>query len=252
MDRIDRIKKEYKLRGALSLFHPVYPVHPCLNLLMAIVRKSFLLLLLLVLWTNSPLSAQNADDGAAQYKALRQELIKRGNEDQKYRDELATLMKELAGADGERVMKSFVALIKKQNKIDKRNMKRLEEMIARYGWPTKRMVGKEASESAFLIVQHADLVSQQKYFPLLKAAAMKKEARPDHVAMMEDRMLMGEGKKQIYGTGLRTDDVTKELKLWPIENEEEVDARRAAVGLPPMAEYLKMMGLIYTPPKKNN
>ena len=65
-------------------------------------------------------------------------------------------------------------------------------------------------------------------------------------------MLMGEGKKQIYGTGLRTDDVTKELKLWPIENEEEVDARRAGVGLPPMAEYLKTMGMIYNPPQKNN
>jgi hypothetical protein len=175
-----------------------------------------------------------------------------GNEDQKYREELVARMKELSGPDKEGAMKRFVLVVKKQNKIDKRNMKRLEEIIGRYGWPTKSMVGKEASESAFLIVQHADLVSQKKYFPLLKAAALRNEARPDHVAMMEDRMLMGEGKKQIYGTGLKTDDVTKELKLWPIENEEEVDARRARVGLPPMAEYLKMMGLIYTPPKRNN
>jgi len=201
---------------------------------------------------NSPLFAQSAGDGAARYKALRQELIKMGDEDQKHRDELVARMKELSGADGERAMKRFVEVVKKQNKIDKRNIFRLEEIIARYGWPTKSMVGKEASDSAFLIVQHADLSYQKKYFPLLKEAALRNEARPDHVAMMEDRMLMGEGKKQIYGTGLKTDDVTKELKLWPIENEEEVDARRRAVGLPPMAEYLKMMGLIYTPPKKNN
>lgn len=63
---------------------------------------------------------------------------------------------------------------------------------------------------------------------------------------------MGEGKKQIYGTALQTADVTKELKLWPIENEEEVDARRAAVGLPPMAEFFKVIGLQYNPPKKHN
>jgi hypothetical protein len=175
-----------------------------------------------------------------------------GNEDQKYREELVARMKELPGPDKERAMKRFVVVVKKQNKIDNRNLKRLEEIISRYGWPTKSMVGKEASESAFLIVQHAGLVYQKKYFPLLKAAALRNEARPDHVAMMEDRMLMGEGKKQIYGTGLQTADVTKELKLWPIENEEEVDARRASVGLPPMVEYLKMMGLIYTPPKKKN
>jgi hypothetical protein len=31
-----------------------------------------------------------------------------------------------------------------------------------------------------------------------------------------------------------------------------VDARRAAVGLQPMVEYLKMMGLQYIPSKKNN
>ena len=66
---------------------------------------------------------------------------------------------------------------------------------------------------------------------MLKAAATRNETRPDHAEMMEDRILIGKGKKQIYGTGLRTDDLTKELKLWPIENEEEVDVSRAAVGL---------------------
>ena len=80
-----------------------------------------------------------------------------GNEDQKYREELVARMKELSGTDGERAMKRFAVVVKKQDKIDKRNMERLEEIIGRYGWPTKSMVGKEASESAFLIVQHAAL-----------------------------------------------------------------------------------------------
>jgi hypothetical protein len=176
-----------------------------------------------------------------------------GDEDQKHRDELEAQMKELAGPDKERAMKRFVALVKKQDAIDKKSMKRLEALIARYGWPNRSMVGKQASEAVFLIIQHAEHQYLKKYFPLLKAATAKNEARLDHAAMMEDRILMGEGKKQIYGTGLKTDDVTKEVKLWPIENEEEVDARRAAVGLPPMAEYLKtVFGLKYTPPKKKN
>jgi hypothetical protein len=217
-----------------------------------LVQKSRLALLLLLLCAHSPLAAQNAGDTAARYKALQRELIRMGNEDQRHRDELVARMKELSGAGGERAMKKFAEVVKKQNRIDKRNLKRLEEIIGRHGWPTKSMVGEEASEAAFLIIQHAEFAHQKKYFPLLKAAALRNEARPDHVAMMEDRILMGEGKKQIYGTGLKTDDVTKELKLWPIEDEEGVDARRRAVGLPPMAEYLKMMGLIYTPPRKNN
>jgi hypothetical protein len=217
-----------------------------------IARQLFLILLFSVLCANSPLAAQDAREGDAEHQALRRELIKMGNEDQKYRNELVALMKRLPEPDNRQVVKKFVAVGKKQTAIDKKLMKRLEEIIQKYGWPTISMVGAEASGAAFLIVQHADLTFQKKYFPLLKQAAAQKEARPDHVAMMEDRMLMGEGKKQIYGTGLRTDDVTKELKLWPIENEEEVDARRAAVGLPPMAEFLKAIGLTYTPPKKNN
>ena len=217
-----------------------------------LLKSRLALLLLLLLCAHSPLAAQNSGDTAAAYKALQRELVRMGNQDQRHREELVARMKELSGAGGGRAMKMFVEVVKKQNRIDKRNVKRLEEIIARHGWPTKSMVGEEASEAAFLIIQHADLVYQKKYFPLLKAAALRNEARPDHVAMMEDRMLMGEGRKQIYGTGLKTDDVTKELKLWPIEDEDGVDARRRAVGLPPMAEYLKFMGLIYTPPKKNN
>ena len=218
----------------------------------SLARQLFLVLLCLGLCASSPLAAQNARKGDAAHQALRRELIRMRNEDQKYRDEMAVLMQKLSGPDGEQEMKKFVAVAKKQEAIDKRLMKRLEEIIGKYGWPTISMVGAEASEVAFLIVQHADLTYKKKYFPLLKQAAAQKEARIDQVAMMEDRMLMAEGKKQIYGTTLATDEVTKELKLWPVENEEEVDARRAAVGLPPIAEYLKLFGLKYNPPKKNN
>ena len=211
-----------------------------------------LLTFLLLLCANSPLPAQNTREGATLYKALRRELIRMGKEDQKYRNEMIVLIKKLSGPDGKRVSKQFEAVVKKQDAIDKRNMKRLEEIVRQYGWPTRSMFGAEASGAAFLIVQHADLDYQKKYFPIIKEAASRNEARPGDAAMLEDRILMNEGKKQIYGTQLRTDDVTKELKLWPIENEEEVDERRAAVGLMPLAEYLKTFGLEYSPKKKSN
>ena len=67
--------------------------------------------------------------------------------------------------------------------------------------------------------------------------------------MMEDRVLLGEGKKQIYGTQLRSGrDTGGQWVLEPIEDEAGVDARRAAVGLPPLAEYLKAFGLEYKTP----
>jgi hypothetical protein len=38
------------------------------------------------------------------------------------------------------------------------------------------------------------------------------------------------------------------LVLEPIEDEEHVDRRRAAVGLMPLKEYLKHFGIEYQPP----
>ncbi|HKC85737.1 MAG TPA: DUF6624 domain-containing protein, partial [Blastocatellia bacterium] len=65
-------------------------------------------------------------------------------------------------------------------------------------------------------------------------------------------ILTREGKKQIYGTQLRLNQKTQVMELYPIEDEENVDARRAKVGLAPLAQYLKKaFGIDYVPPKKN-
>jgi hypothetical protein len=216
------------------------------------MRKLFLAVLLLLLPAAGPLFAQGANDGDPRYRSLRRELLKMEEEDQRHRTELFELTKKLAEPGGQRLMNEFAAFVKKQDALDEKNRRKLDHIVAGYGWPTISMVGKEASEVPFLIAQHGDLAYRKKYFPLLKAAVAKGEARPDHAAMMEDGILMKEGKKQIYGTAMHADDVTKGLELWPIENEEEVDARRASVGLPPMAEFFKVMGMTYTPPKKNN
>jgi hypothetical protein len=112
------------------------------------------------------------------------------------------------------------------------------------------MVGKQGSLTAFLVIRHADPDYQKKYFPLLKEAVSKGEADPVDAAYLEDRILMREGKKQIFGTQLHTNEVTKRIGLWPIDDEEGVDARRASLGLEPLAEYLKRFGLEYKPPKK--
>lgn len=179
---------------------------------------------------------------------LRRELLKMQKEDQKYRRQASEVEKLKLAPD--EMQKRVSALWEKQAKADKKNIKRLEEIIGKYGWPGRSLVGKDGSVTAFLIVQHADLQYQKKYFPLLKEAVSKGEADRDDAALLEDRILMREGKKQIYGSQLHFNEVTKKLELWPIEDEEGVDARRASVGLEPIAEYLKRFGLEYKPPKK--
>ena len=191
--------------------------------------------------------AQNQSTGQIN-ESLRSELLKMQEEDQKYRKQTLEIEKSILSPDEKE--KRLAALMEKQSEADKRNIKRLAEIIEMYGWPGNSLVGKDGSLTAFLIIQHADLEYQKKYFHLLKEAIGKGEANPSYAAYLEDRILMREGKKQIYGTQLDRNEVTKKLELWPVEDEEHVDARRARLGLEPIAEYLKRFGLEYKPPIK--
>ena len=96
--------------------------------------------------------------------------------------------------------------------------------------------------AVFLVIQHGSKALREKYFPLVKASAEKGEITLRAVAMMEDRMLMENGKKQKYGTQLISYN-NGPLQLHPIEDEANVNQRRAAMGMEPIEEYLKQFGL---------
>jgi hypothetical protein len=196
------------------------------------------------------LFAQTDSSNRVVNKSLQQKLLKIGREDQKYRIEMNALMGKLSGADGKKAAQRLQLIGEKQKDLDRRNLQQLEEIIKLHGWPAKSLVGKEACNAALLVIAHAELSYQKKNFPLIKAAAEKNEAHAVNVANLEDIILTGEGRKQKYGSRLHLNEATQKMELYPIEDEENVDARRASVGLPPMTEYLKLFGLEYTPPKK--
>ena len=188
---------------------------------------------------------QRQSKQSSELKELRAELERMLDEDQKLRTQTSDIEKKYG-----RNSRELAALWAEQEAIDKKIFRRLEEIIKQYGWPGESLVGADASLSAFLILQHADYEYQKKYFPLVKEAQRKKEIDPSNVALLEDRILMREGKKQIYGTQLTWSEKTGRYELYPIEDEDHVDLLRASVGLQPIAEYLKTFGLEYVPPRK--
>ncbi|HZF40345.1 MAG TPA: DUF6624 domain-containing protein [Blastocatellia bacterium] len=195
--------------------------------------------------------AQNLG-AASPNEAVRRELVKMGDDDQKHRQEMMDLMNRLASSDSEKVAKKWKQAVEQQNALDSRNQQRLDEIVKEHGWPKRSVFGEDASGVAFLVVQHADLDYQKKYLSLIKEAVAQKEARQSDLAMLEDRILIREGKKQIYGTQLRLNQKTQLMELYPIEDEENVDARRVGAGLGPLAQYVKKaFGIEYAPPKKN-
>lgn len=125
--------------------------------------------------------------------------------------------------------------------IDIQNKVKIESILEKYGWIEQSKIGEKAADGIFYVVQHTDLEFKEKYFPQLKKLAAIGEASPIRCAMMEDRILMLQGKKQIYGTqannNLRPD---KKLAIWPIEDPSQVNILRKKLGSP---QRLKKMQL---------
>jgi hypothetical protein len=124
--------------------------------------------------------------------------------------------------------------------VHRENARRLTEILDAYGWPKISLVGKEAGEAAWLIVQHAigDPALMRRGLALLTDAVGAGEASPVHRVMLEDRIRVFEGRGQRYGTQLDWDD-GGELSPSPLEDPEGVDARRESVGLPPLADDVR-------------
>lgn len=124
-----------------------------------------------------------------------------------------------------------------EEKNMKENQKQLLELLEKYGWPTTSEVTEYAAAGAALIINHATYELRSKYFPLLEEAFQKGEAQPLRYAKMKDRLLVEEGKEQVYGTQVRFEGRSK--KPYPIIKPEQVDRRRAKIGLGPLRPYLK-------------
>jgi hypothetical protein len=129
--------------------------------------------------------------------------------------------------------------------VDVENTQRMKEIIEQIGWPMQSQVGTDASHMAWLLVQHADhdLEFQRKCLDLLKAQP-DGEVRMAHIAYLEDRVRVSEERLQLYGTQFYVDEAGK-LGPKPIEDPDNVDARRDAMGLESLNEYACEMEQFY-------
>ena len=120
---------------------------------------------------------------------------------------------------------------------DSLNLNRLKELIAEYGFPTWEKVSYDYALCAWLVAQHADSAFLHMYVEQLKKAVADNNANPANLAYMIDRDLMNRNLTQLYGTqfiGVYNDEGVMENMLWPVENMEQLNARREHMLLPPM------------------
>jgi len=217
-------------------------------------RRFDLLALVSMIAIAAPLAAEEQSHDsrpklvAVQDDALRRELLSMTEEDQKARMEM---MRELADAGtpiGSHIDThdpTYVATMKKVSTklavVDGKNRAQLKEIVELHGWPSISLVGKDGAQAAWMLVQHADADREfQKACLALMGALPDGEIDKQAVAYLTVRVLVGEKKPQRYGT-----QMDGEFKPAPLEDPENVDRRRAEVGLPPLAEYIKMSKEMY-------
>ena len=157
---------------------------------------------------------------------------------------LAHELLEMSQADQEMRTKAQKSTDEWDDSIDSRNTARLKEIVAEIGWPTISKVGPEASQAAWLLVQHAYAKPEfmKQCLELMKQTPG--DVRPTNVAFLEDRLLTMEDKPQIYGTQFR--NIGDGWEPFPIEDPEYVDERRASVGLGTLAENEARIKAAYT------
>lgn len=125
---------------------------------------------------------------------------------------------------------------------DKIHTERMKEIVAEIGWPTISKVGVEGADYAWTLVQHidrkVDLDFQVRCLQLMKEA-LSGEVDITNIAYLEDRVRVNQDRGQLYGTQFNRIDGKYIPKL--IEDEANVDARRALIGMGPLQEQIDMM-----------
>jgi hypothetical protein len=142
--------------------------------------------------------------------------------------------------------KAMRAIFDQMQVVDTANQARLDELVERHGWPLAKDVGEKAVLGAFLVVQHARREYMSRYQPMIEKSVERGDLPKWEFARFDDRLRMRSGMPQRYGTQTNTDEkgITT---FWQIEDEANVDKRRAEVGYGPLAEHAKRHKVQYVP-----
>lgn len=191
-------------------------------------------------WTKTIDKLQKQMDiSSANYdKPLQKKLLEIYTEDQGIRGDFMKIYKD-PNSDKKKI-DSIGKLMRKKDSI---NLIKVIKILDEKGWVGKDVVGAQANQTLFLVIQHSDLKYQQKYLPMMREAVKKGNANPGNLAYLEDRVALREGRRQIYGSQSSKNKTTNKLHISPMIDPDNVDKRRAEVGLGTMAEYAAKMNI---------
>ena len=171
-------------------------------------------------------------------KGLQIELIKMYVDDQAARDNLMQDIISKYNIDSTQITKNGGVL------VDERNRNKLKEIFEEHGFPTRRLVGKDAMQGIFLMIQHSDgdREWQKSQLANIERAVKNGDLDGQTYAYLYDRIKVNSGEKQLYGTQFeKVDPINKTVELAETEEIENLDKRRMEIGMMPIEMYKAFM-----------
>lgn len=142
----------------------------------------------------------------------------------------------------QRIRKEIASNAGKIAENDKKNLQIIESIISKHGWLGQKDIGMKANATMFMVIQHADLKTQEKYLPLLKQAVADKKLLAANYAMLVDRIEMKNKRPQIYGTQILTEKGIS--NIYPLLNPDSVEVWRQYLGMfTSLQSYAKMFNV---------
>jgi len=195
----------------------------------------------------------------AQTKCLTQDEIKRftdqveANGLRSFNKKLNEQLNKLAAKQQERLQhnvadnKSDDTILKTLRTARETNTTELCSILKQNGWPTRDLVGEDGARSMFYLLRNSATDELQRdLLPVIIAAVKKGEVGKASFAAYIDRLRTNAGLKQIFGTQATMQNGF--LVLFPISDEQHVDARRKQYELSPLKEYMRGLEQLYRLP----
>jgi hypothetical protein len=190
-------------------------------------------------------AAAAAPTRSSEDEALRAALLDLKQRDQAARAAMIELMQSATPNEGGgfQISTEDYKIMQAVQEIDAESTAFLKSMVAERGWPTISEIGEEGAGAAWLLVQHADTdpVFQEQVLGLMEPLVDAGEAKGAHFALLTDRVLLAKGEKQVYATQFETSPDGKVMRPRATVDWENVETRRAAVGLPTLEVYAESM-----------
>lgn len=184
----------------------------------------------------SILTRVDSTPAAAPNRKLKTELLKISASDQ-------LILTDLARSEGKTSEEIKKRLRERSEKISIRFC----SILKQFGWPTKELVDPEGVAAGFRILKdNGSFELQKDLLPVIVAALKKDESQKPEFAGLVDRLRVGAGMKQLFGTQAVASNGF--LVVYPIEDEAHLDDRRRQYGLDPFAEHLRRLERQYLAP----